>query len=568
MDPENNIDATDKKRLWLWLVAILAALVALAAAGWFGRTAYKGYKERHSLQQAQTFLASGDYRNALLCARQTLQLNPTNVAACRVMATLADLTHSPAVLDWQRRMALLAPTVENKLLLASSGLRYQSQPFPLTTQILNELAATASNQASYQVVAASRALNLRRLVEAETHFEIAATLEPTNRLYQLNLAIVRLGGTNEAKAAAARTVLEQFRTDASFRLPALRSLVVDRLGHQDAASANDYSTELLATQQATLSDRLQHLSILKQLNRDTFAGGLQAVQQQTNAAAVAEVSAWMQANGLLAESIQWLTNLPTSLQAQSPVRVALADGYLQSNDWRALRDFTAKSNWGEMEFLRLALVARAWSQLGVTQVATSNWGAAVNAADNRYGALTVLLGLAKKWEWPREQEDLLQRIAQKFPQDRWAEQALEQRYLLAGNTAALNQLYARLVLLFPAELGFKNNLVATSLLLKTNLNQAYRWAAENYTGHTNDLVLASTYAFALHLQGQTKAGLAVMQKLDDQALAQPSVALYYGLLLQAQGDHETAARFLKIAGTSNQWLPEEKQLLQTASDGL
>lgn len=568
MDEQLNSFEPDKKRFWFWTAGILAGLIILAATGWFGRTYYHQYKEKHSVSQARAFLASGDYRNALLSARQTLLLNPTNVAACRVMVALGELSHSPAVLDWLRQIAQAEPTIENKLLLASSGLRYQSPPFALTAQILDELAATATNLASYQVVAASLALSTRQLAQAENHFEIATRLEPTNQLYELNLAVIRLGGTSETKAAWARTVLEKLRTDASLGLPALRALVVDRLGHKDFGAAKDYSALLLANPGAALSDQLQQLGILQQLKSGDFTTRLQSVQHQTNALTVAEVSAWMQANGLVSESIQWLTGLPAALQAQPPVRLALADGYLKSSDWRALRDFVSKGKWDEMEFLRLALISRAWSQLGVPAVATSNWGAAVNETGNRFGAMTMLLGLAKQWNLEPEQEDLLERIVQKFPRDRWAQQALEQSYMAAGNTAALNQLYARLVLLFPDNAEFKNNLAATSLLLNTNLPQACKWAAEVYLQKTNDLFVTSTYAFALHLQGRTKEGLAAMQKLEGRLLEQPSAALYYGLLLKAAGDRDAASRFLKIAGTSHQWLPEEKKLLQEATQGL
>ena len=560
MTQENN-------RVWLWTTASVVVLLALAAAAWFGRDFYRNFKEQRSLAQAQAFLAQGDFRSALLSARQTLQLNPTNVPACRVMAAVADLSHSPAVLDWQRRVVQTEPTIENKLLLASSGLRYQNPPYPLTAQILDELAPAATNLASYQVVAASLALNRRRLAEAETHFETAAKLDPTNQLYALNLAIVRLEATNATQAVPARAVLENLRTDANLGLPALRALVVDRLAHRDVAAANNYSTQLLANAQATLPDRLQHLGILRQLKAESFSARLLAVQQATatNASAAAEVAGWMQANNLVAEELQWLTNLPTAFQAQPPVRLALADAYLQSADWRTLRDFAAKGNWEETDFLRLALLSHAWSELDVKPVADSNWGSAVTAAGNRYSALTTLLGLAEKWKLFREREDLLQRLVEKFPRERWAQQALAQLYLVAGNTAGLNQLYAKLFSIFPRDVGIKNNLAATSLLLKTNLPQAGQWAAEIYAIATNDPVIASTYAFALHLQGRTRDGLTVMEKLDPQLRQRPDAALYYGVLLTATGATNEAAPYLKIARTKTDWLPEEKRLLSTAA---
>ncbi len=412
-------------------------------------------------------------------------------------------------------------------------------------------------------------LSLHRLAEAEVHFEIAAKLEPTNQLYALNLAILRLGETNESKAAQSRAVLEKMRPDTNLGPSALRALVVDRLSHQDLAAAKNYSTQLLARPQATLDDRLQALDILRQLKSGEFAGRLQALQLQvaTNAPAVAQVSAWMQANALLADNLRWLTNLPASLQAQAPVRLVLADAYLQNQDWPALRDFTAQGNWVEMEFLRLALSARAWSQLGVAPVADSTWSSAVTETGNRYGALTTLLGLTEHWQWKREQEDLLQRIVQKFPRERWAEHELEQLYLAAGNTANLRQLYAKLFAISPQDAGIKNNLAATSLLLKTNLPQACQWAEEIYAGRTNDLIVASTYAYALHLQGRTQDGLAVLRKLAATQLQQPDAALYYGVLLAATGATNEAAPFLKIAGTKSEWLPEEKKLRSAARGG-
>jgi Flp pilus assembly protein TadD len=558
MDPQKN-------HAWIKLAIVLALGLALAALIWLGRPAYRNYKQKREAAQAQAFLAAGDFRNAQLCARLTLQLNPTNVPACRVMAALADLSHSPAVLDWQRRIVQTEPTTENKLQLAAAGLRYQNPPFPLTAQILEELAATATNLVSYQLVAANLALNRHQLDGAEIHFQRASELEPTNQFHQLYLAIVRLDETNEMNAAAARTVLEKLQTDATLGPTALRALVADRLAHQDAAAANDLSTQLLATAHATLDDRLQQLYILRQLKSADFPARLQTVQQSaTNAPAVAKVSAWMQANELLTENIRWLTNLPATLQAQQPFRVALANAYLQGEDWQSLRGFASQGNWEEMEFLRLALVSRAWSQLGVQQVADSNWGSAVNETGDRFGALTMLLQLTERWHLQSEQADLLRRMIEKFPQERWAQHALEQIYLAEGNTAGLQQLYARLFSVFPKDIGLENNLAATSLLLKTNLPQACRWAAEIYANRTNDLVIASTYAFALHLQGRTKDGLAIMQKLNDEQLAQPDAALYYGVLLVAAGATNEAAPFLKIAATKTQWLPEEKKLLATA----
>src|ERR1035437_3011987 len=134
----------EKNHLWIWTVGTLIGLL-LAVTGWFGRSAYRHYQEKHDLAQAQALLASDDYRNALLSAPQTLLLNPTNVPASRIMAALADLSHSPTVLDWQQRIVKPNPPIETNLAWAAAGLFYKTPPFPLTAQILDELAATATN---------------------------------------------------------------------------------------------------------------------------------------------------------------------------------------------------------------------------------------------------------------------------------------------------------------------------------------------------------------------------------------------------------------------------------------
>ena len=101
-EPQNTF-YEDRRRFWILTAVILVVLLMLAVAGWLGRSAYRHFKEKREQAQAQAFLAKGDYRSALLSARQTLQFNPTNVPACRVMAALAELSHSPSALDWQRR---------------------------------------------------------------------------------------------------------------------------------------------------------------------------------------------------------------------------------------------------------------------------------------------------------------------------------------------------------------------------------------------------------------------------------------------------------------------------------
>jgi Flp pilus assembly protein TadD len=556
-------------RCCTWLVATAAGLMVLAAgAGAFraGLHHYRHHQEKRWQNEAQAFMAHGDYRNAALSARKVLALNPNDAPACRVMAGLADRINSPVALEWLRRVVQNEPTVENKLLLASAGLKYQKPPFPLTVQILDELAPTATNSARYQVVAGTLAINTYHLAEAEAHLETAAKLEPTNGFFRMSIAILGLASTNQTDQVESRAILEKMKSDESIGLLALRVLVADRLLHKDVAAANIYSSQLAASPHAILADQLQNLEILRQLKSDEFNDRLQTVQEQvaTNALAVKEVSAWMQANGLVAESLDWLTGLTIPLLDQRPVQMALAQGYLQSSQWTALLNITDQSNWGDLEFLRFALIFRAWSQLGAAGAADSNWNAAMGEAAGRHEAMTQLLQLAESWHLQPKQEAVLLQMIQEFPEERRAQQELELLYFNSGNTLGLHQFYDILNAHFPDKTAYKNDLAFTSLLLKTDVRKACQWAAEIYAKNPGDPSVASTYAFALHVQGRDKQGLAVMQKLQSAELAQPSVALYYGVLLAATGKTDKAMPWLQIAQTKGHLLPEEHELLSTA----
>ena len=140
---------------------------------------------------------------------------------------------------------------------------------------------------------------------------------------------------------------------------------------------------------------------------------------------------------------------------------------------------------------------------------------------------------------------------------------LERLYLAAGNTHGLNKVYSTMTSYAPDNFIAQNNLAATSLLLKLNLSKAHALAKEAFTLHPKEAIVTSTYAFSLHLQGRTKEGLGVLQKLSSEALETPSVALYYGLLLSASGYTNKASKYLGIAQKAD-LLPEEKALAAEA----
>ena len=212
--------------------------------------------------------------------------------------------------------------------------------------------------------------------------------------------------------------------------------------------------------------------------------------------------------------------------------------------------------------MRLAFLSEASRQLKDVAAPTL-WRSAMRDAGDRLGALALLINLADAWQRPADKEDVLWQIYQRHPQERWTLRELGRLYQAQGDTRGLNKLFGVLAELNPKDFEVRNNLAATSLLLKLNVNKAYDLARELRTQRPDDAIIASTYAFALYVRGNTAEGLAVLQKLKPEALENPPVALYYGVLLSASGKPAEARKYLDL-GQHASLLPEEKQLLEAA----
>ncbi|HOF69885.1 MAG TPA: hypothetical protein PLV05_08090 [Verrucomicrobiota bacterium] len=548
-------------------IVLACIIVAVGCLGlWFwARPAYRRHQEIRLVEQAKAYLTQKEYNNASLSARRALQINPRNLEACRVMADLAEKTHSPDALDWWRRIVEAEPSIPHKLQFASAALHSQSPPFPLATQILEELKGTATNLAAYHAISAELALRLKRTTVAAKHLEQACRLEPTNELHQLNLAVLQLESTKAGVPSAARVTLERLRASTNVGDVALRWLVAESLERNDFSRAARFSRQLLADPRVVMGDRLQHLAILRQSQSPEFKDYLRTQQRNatTNAAQVYALSTWMVERGLADDALTWLLACPAKLQAEQPVLLAVADCYMARKDWHGLDQALSAQNWGDREFLRFAFLARAATELNQKLAADARWRTAIRNAGDRLGPLTTLLTLATKWGQEQAREDLLWRIAQRFPRDQWALRELERTYTLAGNTLGLNKVYSSMASYAPQNFVAQNNLAATSLLLKLNLPRTHELARELFTQHPEQAVIASTYAYSLYLQNRTREGLAVLQKLKPEDLENPSVALYYGILLTAVGEGNKASPYLRIAQDSS-LLPEEKILLAEA----
>jgi len=545
-------------------VAGLVLVVAVASTALHLRPAYRKCKETRGLRQAIAFARAGNVASASVSARQVLQLNPTNVDACRFLAELAERCHSPAAVEWRQRVVELEPTLPNQLGLAAAVLRFQRPPYALAERVLHDAALVAGEVPDYHVLCAELSLKLSRMAEAISHFEQAERLDPSNCLHRFNLAVLRSQSTDPQMQTHGLRVLQESSKNPDLRSLALRWLAADALrrGHLDKAQG--YSNELLLDSRANWDDQLQHLDILQRSRSASFARFLASTTTRagTNLTCIYATCEWMGAHGLVDDALKWLRGFNEPIQGAQPIPLARANLYLAKKDWPALGEFLVGQKWDELEFLRLALSAQAaWGLRNPVQ-AESLWRSACRSAAGRLSSLCLLVGLAN--DWHRDANEILWQIASRFPREEWAVRELERNYVDAGDTRALQRLYAnQAVSSNRTNLLVQNNFAATSMLLKVDLPKAHQTANDLYKENPEDIVIASTYAYSLHLRGQTGDALAILRRFTAELFQVPAVALYYGVILADAGEALGAQPYLRCAEQAR-LLPEEKQLLEKA----
>jgi hypothetical protein len=550
---------------------ILLILCCLGVSG--GYVAYHGYKSARQIRlvkQARFYLARSNERKALLCLQRALRYNPKDIQACRLMAELTERLHSPGALIWRSRVLELNPrSAEDRLALAKTALVFRD--YAASTNALEGIDAAARRTAAYHNVAGAVATALNHLEAAEVHFVQASQLESGNLAPQLNLAIIRLHGTNAARVGEARSTLRAFSkspTNAVFRYEALRELLGDAIASRQTNAALALSKNLIRETNSTFSDRLLRLDLLKQSQDVEFKRELGLIQREagTNMAWIRELGTWQMSAIGPAETLAWLEALPLEVQTNQLGAMLGAECRTMVGDWKGLRAFLQPQDWVELDFARLAFLSRALREQDLAGGAKAEWELALKAANSQKASLLMLQRLAAQWNWQSEAEDLLWTIVNRYPEEKWASQSLTRVLYTGGRTRPLMMLFSQEVKRTPSDLSARNNLAITALLLDAKEMKPHELAREVYQQAPTNASFASTYAFSLYVQEKNAEALKVMQQLKPQDLGGPSVAGYYGLILKASGDLERAKSYLETAAKA-QLLPEERKLFEQAKAG-
>jgi tetratricopeptide (TPR) repeat protein len=546
----------------------LAVIAGLLVAAYWGHRRYLVWREQHLVEQARAFLKKSDLGSAVLSARQALELNSRNVAATRLMAEMADQARSPMAIIWRGRVVELAPqSVPDLLAWAETALRMGM--WDTADQVLTRIPPASQRTVEFNRAATAVFLGMKQYSLAERSLRELSLLEPTNRTTQLNLATLRVLSSDPQVAAAARAELERFRGDAAFNLQATRALLLDATRHGDTNAILSLGGEVSSHREAEFNDKLLHLQAVLQIRPQDFSSLLSAVQARTldqPNLAFALIS-WLNSQRRLDDAAQWWSLMPDSLRAEPAVRIAMAECFGLRGSWRDLETLTISGDWREMDFARLAWLARAQREQGRREDSRKSWLAAVLRTRRNLGATTVLARLAQSWKWNSEAEELLTLMA-RDPATRLATlKSLSRLYLEQRNARQLLRVTRQLLQLNPMDMGARNNVANLSLLLFEDMNTACLIAEENYLRATNFPPAISTYAFALYRKGKPAEAVKLMSALPASELEQPAMAAYYGVALAAAGDAAAAEKYLTIAEKAPGLFPEETAMVAVARAG-
>ena len=549
-------------RKWGRRLACLAVLIALGVGA---VRFYQAQRKKRLARQTTALLAAGDFKSAVLVARRLLQLDENNLAGCQAMAEMAEKVGRAEAITWRKKIAHIRPEdPENQLALARTALRF-GQP-EMAETVLQTLPQRARHSVEYHQVAGADALARRDIARADQHFAEAARLSPDNAHVAVTLACLRLTSRDSARAAEARTQLEQLSDKPGVRGETLRALAADALARQDTGKALAWTTQLMAEKGATFSDSLLHFQAV----RGTDAAEPTLEELKTKAAqspqTASELITWLNRQGLARAALHWSSSLPQTMTDIYPLPLAIAESYSFLQEWPALNDFVEGKNWREMEPLRLAVQSHALHRLSPPErpsmEAQTVWRAALQAAHAHLEQLIAIAQLAEGWGYETEAAEAWWDVANHGEHTRQALSALQRLYMAKQDTRGLLRVAKRALELNPNDLVAANNCASLGLLLHADTTSR-RLASRLHNEHPTNRAFAATYAFALHTEGKFADGLKLMESMKEEDLRHPTLAAYYVVMLVENGHLERARAFLVDAKRAS-LLPEEQQLLDFA----
>lgn len=549
----------------LWLVLGLSAVILIFFGARWGSQKYNQSQQIHLIKQAHEFEAKGDYRSAIVTIRRVLQLNPNNLEAVRMLALQADRFNSPVALQWMRRLAELEPGNQTNILLWAKCAIRQGE-LMVADQILVRIPEQQRQTLEFHRVAGLLAIQMRQYQAAEYHFAKAQLLAPDSKQDRLNLASIRLLSSKPETLQNSLAVLEQFMADPELNIEAGRSLLSYYLQRKDTGKELELARKIYQLPRAQFGDYLLYLEILrntgsKQFEPEFTRARTLALQKKES---ISEMLAWMNARGMAKDAFEWASSLPKEAQQLPVIMLTMAETMTILQKWADLQKLTAKTDWQEMEFLRLAFLARSQKEQDMWGLSRASWRQALTSVGLDAQNRTLLAKMVQSWGWNSEAEEIWLSLARSQQGQLGALRALHKIYLSTGDSRRLLKVTEQIYQIMPEDPVIKNNYASLSFLLGQNLSKARELALSNFKLAPKDAAAISTYALSLRMDGKLKEAIDLMEQLPASTKKNPTIAAYLGIFLAEAGQNKAAKPYLDLGAQAQGLLPEERELLNSA----
>src|SRR5438034_4591122 len=551
-------------RLALLLAAFVVAILLGVAFLGYGSKLYKDWHRNRLLHLAASMLQEKKFNDATQTAREVVKLDPDSLPAYYILAESAEKQNLEEAISWRTQIARLLPkNPDSQLNLASAALRFGK--LDVARKALDQIATGDRDKAAFHVVAGWLARAEGNFAEQEEQFAAAVKKEPSNDLYEFNLAVLQIQSTDAVKRLKARDALDRLSKLTPFRTGALRALLNGAVARNELATADNFAQQLQLSQQVTFGDYLLCLNFYRKLDEKKFRLLLERVKPFAvrNPSDLASLMNWMNQNGLAGDVVKWIDKLPADTLPFPPVSIAVADAYADVKNWARLKRWTRNGSWGQSDYLRLGYQAIVARQLRRAAAEDAEFEAFWRSAEQATKALPErelgLAHLASKWNLPAESEELWLRLAKNPPMRREALNALRQLYRAKNEVENLYQILQRLHQSSPNEPPITADLARLGLNIDRNMQQSQDLAKEAYDRAPNEINCAVTYAFSLDRLGRNAEGLEIIKKLPPSQLHDPHAAVYVALLL-ANANQVEAKDYIASTDETKIYV-EEKKLL-------
>lgn len=546
----------------LALVVLLGGAIAAVPYGW---SRYRKWLDLQRLGRAQTSLARGDFRQALVEARGVLHSDPLSPSAMEIIQRANEALQAPGALSW-RRMQSAMETGDADQLLGLADAFVRAEDYASANRVLGKVNSADRGQARFHLLAARVAAKKGDSETATAHWTEAILLSPGDIEARIELAALQLASGSPESRARALEEIRAIKEIPSGHTPALRTLLADAQRRGDRAEARKIAEEVAAAPDAKFSDKISLLASLNALRpkRDEeFSAYLAKLQTLTAAdpQSTFELMGWMVDNGLALVVQEWAANLPPETAGALPTAAGIAAADVKAADWQRLKSRVEAAAWGDMEFLRLAFLALAQERLGDATAGNATWEDSLEAAEERPELLERLARVTNLWGWKERTEAVLWKLSPSEWCPRWTMDYLWSAAMARGDTAKLYEVSKLRLKMQPDSTATRNNNLSLALLAGQGSPATVQLAETLSRENPGNAFIASTYGFALYQQGKAKAAADVMQECSPEDLREPGVAQYYGIFLAASGQTELAEEYLQLGAKGSQ-LPEEKSLVE------